>query len=168
MLYFVDGSNVLGAQDMLDKPGAERALLAAIDRYCRKHRDKARVIFDGFNGGMPGDVIKFSENIHAEIPQNDGRNNRADRLIMRRIESLGDRRNARLVTDDRELADAAFHIGISIESCREFLARLFPRKSDQSEPAGDEKAMAARDIDNNEFIRLWVEKSSPEPETVER
>ncbi len=106
-------------------------------------------------GGAPGDVIRFSEYITAEIPPNDGQSGRADRLILRRLRSNRISHDARLVTDDRELARLAAECGITIESCVAFLAKIKSPGTSNRSRMEDEKERAARAIDNTEFLKLW-------------
>lgn len=164
MLYFVDGSNLLGAQHSLETPGAATALLAVMDRFCRACGNSARVVFDGMDGHVPGEMIRFSECITAEIPPYDGDRDRADRLLILRLSAIRDTDSVRLVTDDRELSRRASEHGIRTESCTGFLRRM--RKIDESgsRHIEDEKERAASSIDNTEFLRLWTQ---PEQETTE-
>ncbi|MBN1424810.1 NYN domain-containing protein [Candidatus Fermentibacteria bacterium] len=150
MRYLVDGSNVLGSRGELNTPGAPDRLLWAIERFCKRGRSTALVIFDGMEGRSPGGEFSIGERVRARVASAIGTADRADREIIAKIPPHG-AEGTIVVTSDAALAAAA--------RCR--MAQVVDSVSfvRQVEATGarvrDEKEAAAAGVDNAELLRLW-------------
>lgn len=150
MRYVVDGCNLLGADGALGKPGADRSLLAAVERFCRLSASTAIVVFDAMEGRDPGSEYRFGERVWARCAPAGRTSNRADREIVSEVRR---RRDAVVVTDDGALARGVRQLGVAVMDCATFRRRL-----DSAVVAVGEKDAAAVGIDNDEFLRLWVDQ----------
>lgn len=129
-MYLIDGYNLLHAI------GAGRdALLGAVEAFCRRENQSARMVFDP-TGGMKRRENRGPLEIRVVA---EGR--KADEEILAAIEATSDRTAWTLVSNDLELVKAAEAKGLRVVPCRDFAALLAAR------PADDEKPASGGDVD---------------------
>jgi hypothetical protein len=127
-VYLIDGYNLLHAI------GATRdALLGAVEAFCRRESQSARIVFDP-TGGMKRRENRGPLEIRVVA---EGR--KADEEILAAIEATADRTAWTLVSNDLELVKAAEARKLRVLACRDFAA-LFAAPPDDDEkrpPGGD-------------------------------
>lgn len=122
MAYVIDGSNLLGHR----APGGHRdpeergRLVAALFAFQRVNRSRIVLVFDGppderFGDGRPG------EKFHILFPPP---GEKADGVIERLLDEVGDKRRCTLVTSDRALRTSARSRGAAVLTAPEFERRL--------------------------------------------
>jgi hypothetical protein len=129
-VYLIDGYNLMHALGV-----ARDALLAAVEGFCRRENQAARIVFDA-TGGMKRRESRGPVEIRVVA---EGR--KADEEILAAIAATSDRTAWTLVSNDLELVKAAEAKSIRVLACRDFGARLAAR------PADDEKAPPPGDVD---------------------
>jgi hypothetical protein len=123
-VFLIDGYNLAHAI------GVPRdALLGAVDAFCRRENQTARIIFDP-TGGM-----KRRENRGALEIRVVAEGRTADEEILATLEATSDRTAWTLVSNDLELVKAAEARGMRVVPCRDFAARLTELPSDDEKPA---------------------------------
>ena len=128
-MFLIDGYNLSHAI------GVPRdALLGAVEAFCRRENQSARIVFDP-TGGMKRRENRGPLEIRVVA---EGR--KADEEILAAIEATSDRTAWTLVSNDLELVKAAEAKGLRVVPCRDFAALLAP-------PADDEKQAPPGDVD---------------------
>jgi hypothetical protein len=123
-VYLIDGYNLAHAI------GVPRdALLGAVDAFCRRENQTARIIFDP-TGGMKRREDRGALEIRVVA---EGRT--ADEEILATIGATSDRTSWTLVSNDLELVKAAEAKGLRVVPCRDFAVLLSERQPDDEKPA---------------------------------
>jgi hypothetical protein len=123
-VYLIDGYNLSHAIGV-----SRDALLGAVESFCRRENQGARIVFDP-TGGMKRRENRGPLEIRVVA---EGR--KADEEILAAIESTADRTAWTLVSNDLELVKAAESKSIRVVACRDFAALLVERPSDDEKPA---------------------------------
>jgi predicted RNA-binding protein with PIN domain len=121
VLWLIDGMNVIGTRPdgwWKDRDGAMLALVDQIERWAAGAGEEVTVVFER----PPSPPIRSSviEVAHAPRPKPHA----ADDEIVRRLRTLSDGAEVRVVTSDRWLADQAFALGAGVVSAESFRASL--------------------------------------------
>lgn len=140
-MYLIDGYNLCHAIGV-----SRDALLAALDAFCRRENQAARIVFDA-TGGM-----KRRENRGALEIRVVAEGRKADEEILAAIGATTDRTAWTLVSNDLELVKAAEAKRLRVLACRDFGALLSER------PSGDEKSAPPGDVD------FWMKEFGLEEE----
>jgi hypothetical protein len=148
--FILDGHNILHQDQelkgLLTSPRPERALqllIARSQRIVSGKKSKLTIVFDGF---PPGEVPVDATNVQVRF----SRDRQADEIIKSLIERSRNPRNLVVVSHDTEIIRYARVHSCSVESPRQFLARL----SAASPDAGDEKPETG-DITVQEWLRIF-------------
>jgi hypothetical protein len=112
-VYLIDGYNLLHALGV-----ARDALLGAVEAFCRREGQVARIVFDP-TGGMKRRENRGTLEIRVVA---EGRT--ADEEILATIEATTDRTAWTLVSNDLELVRAAEARNLRVVACRDFAALL--------------------------------------------
>jgi rRNA-processing protein FCF1 len=143
-VYLIDGYNLSHALGV-----TRDALLGAVEAFCRRENQAARVVFDP-TGGM-----KRRENRGALEIRVVAEGRKADEEILAAIEATSDRTAVTLVSNDLELVRAAEAKHLRVLACRDFAALL------AAPPSDDDKPGPGGDVD------FWMKEfglnDSPEP-----
>lgn len=123
-MYLIDGYNLCHAIGV-----SRDALLGAVEAFCRRENQAARVVFDA-TGGM-----KRRENRGALEIRVVAEGRKADEEILAAIEATSDRTAWTLVSNDRELVKAAEAKKLRVLACKDFAALLAERPADDAKPA---------------------------------
>jgi predicted RNA-binding protein with PIN domain len=132
MPFLIDGHNLIGQTPglRLDDPDDEQKLIELLRNYLARVRKKGAVIFDR---GLPGGAAKWSsaalEVRFAPAPKT------ADDLILERLRREKNPRGLTVVTSDRDVANAARHVGASVKDSAVFAREMLapPPASRQKE-----------------------------------
>ena len=148
--FILDGHNILHQdkefKGLLTSPHPERALQLLIVRSKRVvsgKKSKLTIVFDGF---PPGEVPVDAANVQVRF----SRDRQADEIIKSLIERSQNQRNLVVVSNDTEIIRYARVYSCSVESPRQFLARI----SAASPDTGDEKPEAG-DITVQEWLKIF-------------
>jgi predicted RNA-binding protein with PIN domain len=132
-VYLIDGYNLLHAfaRGRADAAARER-LLERIRAWCLRGGYAARAVFDP-TGGMKRREQRGPLEVRV-VAQ--GRT--ADEELMAEIARCGDRTAFRVVSNDREIAEAARRGKLEVIGCEDFLRRLEePPSGGEGKPEGD-------------------------------
>lgn len=124
-MFLIDGYNLLHAVGM-----SRDALLGAVDAFCRRENQSARVVFDP-TGGM-----KRRENRGALEIRVVAEGRKADEEILAAIAATSDRTAWTLVSNDLELVKAAERKQLRVLACRDFAALLAAPEADVEKKDG--------------------------------
>ncbi len=140
-MLFVDGHNLTFRDDEArrrllrgDPEGSRRRILEAVRAYADGTRDRALVVFDGPGGAKPATQMGRVRYCFS------GRDREADTEILRRIRKHTGRREIRLVTDDRQLAAAARHLGVKTITLKRFQREVNRLRGDRADLAPEPAA----------------------------
>lgn len=138
--WLIDGNNLLHQVQSL-KASAPRHAIAPlaqlaelVDDFCRRQNRRAHLLFDGPVRKLPGSYTRISVSF--------SKNRSADEQIIRRIRKKGAAKRWVVVTDDREILDAARKSGVKTEAASAFRQRMMPRtgrKKSSNSPGKPEK-----------------------------
>ncbi|MBN2338690.1 MAG: NYN domain-containing protein [Acidobacteria bacterium] len=127
-MVIVDGNNVMGQRVgwHRDKPGAQRRLMAEVERLARRENEPHLLVFDAPPpGGLPGEAgaprdgsVPLFGVLYAR------RGSSADELILERLYHHGNDPEVCVVTSDRALARQARVLGARVVSSGQFRRRL--------------------------------------------
>lgn len=122
MPFLIDGHNLVGRTPglSLTDPHDEAELVRRIQRYCRRHRRRATVVFDSGVVGGPSRALSTPEVEVVFAPA--GR--RADDVIRERLRKARDPAGWTVVSSDREIQQAARQVGARVVSSEEFVADM--------------------------------------------
>ncbi len=122
MPFLIDGHNLIGKIPGLSlaDPDDEAELVRRLQRYCRRHRRRAVVVFDG---GVPGGRSEALSTPEVEVvfaPA--GR--RADDVIRERLRKIRDPAGWIVVSSDREVQRLARQAGARAVASEDFAAGM--------------------------------------------
>lgn len=143
-MLLIDGYNVLFARGVMkDVARAREGLVARIDAWCGRSGRKARIFFDSREGPLRG-RRNLVEILYVAAGDT------ADAAIGRLVAGTADRTAYRVVTSDREIADAARKRNVDVLSSEEFLRELEGPTRPEEEPR------AKRDGISDGEARYWM------------
>jgi predicted RNA-binding protein with PIN domain len=122
MPLLIDGHNLIGRTPGLSlaDPDDEAELVRRIQRYCRRHRRRATVVFDaGVVGGRSGALSTPEVEVVFAPP---GR--RADDVIRERLRKARDPAGWLVISSDREVQRVARQAGARVVSAEEFITEI--------------------------------------------
>ncbi len=122
MPLLIDGHNLIGRTPGLSlaDPDDEAELVRRIQRYCRRHRRRATVVFDsGVVGGRSGALSTPEVEVVFAPP---GRH--ADDVIRERLRKARDPAGWLVVSSDREVQRVARQAGARVIPAEEFVAEM--------------------------------------------
>jgi predicted RNA-binding protein with PIN domain len=173
MKIMVDGHNLMHADDearaALDRQEPDRArvrLLEVVGAFARYHHKQALIVFDG-SGGHP-----LPESARGPVQYCfSGPDRKADDVLLDRLRSSTGRREILVVTSDREVADAARHLGAKVQASAAFLqeverlGRRRQKKKPAPEPSGKRRGPSATEVE--EMLMEFTEEDAAAIERAE-
>ena len=147
MPLLIDGHNLIGRTPGLSlaDPDDEVELVRRLQRYCRHHRRRAVVVFDGGVLGGRSGALSTPEVEVVFAPA--GR--RADDVIRERLRKLRDPAGWLVVSSDREIQRVARQAGARVVSAEEFVAEM------QAPPSAPHEKQAPRMSEDE--IQEWLD-----------
>lgn len=130
--WLIDGNNLLHQVRSLKASAPSHAiaplaqLAELIDDFCRRQNGRAHLLFDGPARKLPGSYARISVSF--------SKHQSADEQIIRRIRKAGAAKRWVVVTDDREILDAARKSGVKTETASGFRQRLIPPSGQKTGP----------------------------------
>lgn len=153
MPYLVDGHNLIPKVGLrLDSFDDEMQLVAVLQKFCRLHRKKVEVYFDGAPAGQAG--TRGLGTVKAHFVR---AGTSADAAMARRLNKLGRAvKNWTVVSSDRQVQAEARSARAEVLSSEEFayLLQQTPR-GEASKPAVDQKVSPA-EVD--EWLKIFGSK----------
>ena len=148
MPYIVDGHNLIPKVGLrLDSLDDEMQLVAVLKEFCRLHRKKLEVYFDGAPAGQAG-----TQNLGTIRAHFIRAGTTADDAISRRLKKLGPAaKNWTVVSSDRQVQADARSARAEVLSSDEFARLLFQTPSEQASKPAAEKKISANEVDE------WLE-----------
>ncbi|MDW8067852.1 MAG: NYN domain-containing protein [Anaerolineae bacterium] len=136
MPLLIDGHNLIGQTPGLSlaNPDDEAALVRRIQRYCRRSRRQAIVVFDAGVVGGRSEALSTPEVEVVFAPS--GRH--ADEVIRERLRKVRDPAGWTVVSSDRAVQQAARQAGARVLSSETFAAemeRKFPPPQEKPTPS---------------------------------
>jgi predicted RNA-binding protein with PIN domain len=128
--YWIDGHNLIGQLPgiSLEDPDDEARLVGWLKQVMARKNDRCTVFFDA---GLPGGLSRDLSSGRVKVVFAHGGTD-ADHLIMARIRQAPDPGAVTVVSDDREVREAALQRRIHVISATEF-ARLLSAPSSPSD-----------------------------------
>jgi len=153
MPFLVDGHNLIPKAGLrLDSIDDEMQLVRILKEYCRLHRKKVEVYFDGAPAGQAG--TRNLGTVKAHFVRS---GTTADAAIARRLKKLGRAaKNWIVVSSDRQVQAEARSAGAEVISSDEFAKLLYQTpRGGTAKPAGDRK-ISPSEVD--EWLEIFSSK----------
>jgi len=133
--YWIDGHNLIGQLPgiSLQDPDDEARLVGWLKQVMARKNDRCTVFFDA---GLPGGLARDLSSSRVRVVFAHGRTD-ADALIMGRIRKAPDPSAATVVSDDREVREAALQRRMRVLGALEFARLLSARPSPADADAKD-------------------------------
>ncbi len=143
-MLLIDGYNVLFVHGVpSDIPRAREAFLWLVESYCARSGQRARVFFDRRGESM------CSRLQHVDV-RFTGNGQTADDAIMGLVDATNDRTGYRVVSSDRQIADAARKRKIDVTASKDFLKEIEPAAVKDADPAEKRDGISAAEA------KVWM------------
>ncbi|RMD59038.1 hypothetical protein D6821_02025 [Candidatus Parcubacteria bacterium] len=154
MAYLIDGNNLAGHLNLLDRPQFDRLLIKILAHYCRLSGKKVCVVFDG--GGFMGDRWQKA-GVKVIYAPHDGYYHSADDVILEMLEVTGGGAKPILVTNDLDLRRKAQELGAQTISCEAWRNKIAQQGVWPPDNQPQRKQMSEKQSDaiTEELRRLW-------------
>jgi len=154
MPFIIDGNNLLwAANDVPEVPGllSDIKLCGILNRFLKRYRDNAEIVFDGPEPKEKGRLLGFSQ---IEVSFSGVKKN-ADTVIKSKIKSSSAPRKLTLVTSDRELQKQARTVKAQVIKAQLFW-KIVKKQLREKKPEHREHPAKQTGLNRAE-TKLWLE-----------